>query len=138
MNDTPRTDYQAGWVVSDGGVVKAKYLLSDINGVFVHAAFARDLERELAEEKTENARLRHSIPRFALFAGHRYYPRGGAFDFRAFGTVEELKELYEAKADEWSDEAGSYPEPWGQIVDVTTMTVMHQAVRHVWSPVPNA
>jgi hypothetical protein len=82
--------------------------------------------------------LRRSTTKFALFAGHPYYPEGGASDFRAFGTVDELKELYAAKADEWSRERGGYEEPWGQIVNVTTMTVLHEARLHVWSALPNA
>ena len=76
-------------------------------------------------------------PKYALFAGHRYYPGGGACDFRAFGTIDELKELYKSKADKWSMDSGSYPDPWGQIVDVETMTVLHETDEdHVWSELP--
>jgi len=61
----------------------------------------------------------------ALFSGHCYYPEGGAEDFRAWGSIEELKELYAANADKWSkDAAGTYADPWGQIVDMETMTIM--------------
>jgi hypothetical protein len=82
-------------------------------------------------------RIIHLFSRkYALFAGHPYYPDGGACDFRAFGTVEGLKNLYAAKADEWSLESSGYAEPWGQIVDVATMNVLYEANLHVWSPLP--
>jgi len=52
---TPRTDAQSGWAIANiGGVGTSRELLADPEGVFVHAAFARTLERELA---TERARL---------------------------------------------------------------------------------
>lgn len=31
--------------------------------------------------------------RYALFAGHNYYPNGGFEDFKAFGTLDELKAM---------------------------------------------
>ena len=63
--------------------------------------------------------------RCALFAGHCYYPEGGASDFRAFGTIAELKELYEKNADSWSSLiGGAYPDPWGQIANAQTMELI--------------
>lgn len=62
---------------------------------------------------------------YALFSGHCYYPDGGAEDFRAWGTIEELKQLYASNADKWSmDAAGSYVDPWGQIAERETMAVI--------------
>lgn len=62
---------------------------------------------------------------YLLFAGHNYYPRGGAEDFRAFGdSIEELQELYTKSADAWSRLEGSYPNPWGQIVETSTMEIV--------------
>ena len=63
--------------------------------------------------------------RLGLFAGHYYYPSGGAEDFRAFADNEELlKQLYADNADKWSRDEGSYPDPWGQIVDMGTMEIL--------------
>ena len=53
MSDTPRTDSQAGWVL-DSTPVHAQGFELDVNGSYVPANFARELERE-------NARLRHSL-----------------------------------------------------------------------------
>lgn len=60
---------------------------------------------------------------FGLFAGSSYYPLGGADDFKAFGTVEELKKIYDKNANQWAK--GSYSSPWGQIVSLTTMSVLY-------------
>ena len=80
--------------------------------------------------------IRLFSPKYALFAGHSCYPDGGACDFRALGTLDELKQLYATKADEWSLENRGYAEPWGQIVDVATMTVLYEAQLHVWYALP--
>jgi len=82
MSDTPRTDAVAGWPIANlDGKSASSNLLADPKGIFVHAVFARELEREnthllvlatnaefdrsklereLAESKAENARLRES------------------------------------------------------------------------------
>jgi hypothetical protein len=62
---TPRTDAQAGWAIANQyGQSTGSELLGDPNGVFVHAVFARTLERELAEllavNATGAARLAHA------------------------------------------------------------------------------
>ena len=58
---TPRTDAQAGWSIANQyGQSTGSELLGDPDGVFVHAVFARTLERELAAvqaECLEQARL---------------------------------------------------------------------------------
>ncbi len=54
MSGTPRTDAHAGYVMSTTGPNKTDTLVGDINGHFVHADFARELERE-------NARLREVL-----------------------------------------------------------------------------
>lgn len=63
--------------------------------------------------------------KLGLFAGHHYYPEGGANDFRAFGeTVDELKEMYKRNGAKWSKAVGTYSDPWGQIVDMETMKIL--------------
>lgn len=53
MSDTPRTDRQAGWAIANTyGTSTSNELYADTKGVFVHAAFARELERENAELKS--------------------------------------------------------------------------------------
>lgn len=69
---------------------------------------------------------------YALFAGHNYYPCGGAEDFRAFGSLDELKALFAEKADEWSLGAGGYPDAWGHIADARTMKVVLVYGRNGW------
>jgi hypothetical protein len=50
--NTPRTDAQAGWAIANQyGQSTGSELLGDPNGVFVHAVFARTLERELHESR---------------------------------------------------------------------------------------
>jgi hypothetical protein len=50
--NTPRTDAQAGWAIANQyGQSAGSELLGDPNGVFVHAVFARTLERELHESR---------------------------------------------------------------------------------------
>ena len=50
--NTPRTDAQAGWAIANQyGQSTGSELLGDPDGVFVHAVFARTLERELAESR---------------------------------------------------------------------------------------
>jgi hypothetical protein len=49
---TPRTDAQAGWAIANQyGQSTGSELLGAPDGVFVHAVFARTLERELAESR---------------------------------------------------------------------------------------
>lgn len=62
---------------------------------------------------------------YALFSGHCYYPWGGAGDFRGWGSIEDLKEIYANNAGEWSMESPtSHPESWGQIAHRETMIVI--------------
>jgi hypothetical protein len=47
--DTPRTDSQSGWAIANQyGTSTSSNLYADTKGVFVHAVFARELERENA------------------------------------------------------------------------------------------
>jgi hypothetical protein len=49
---TPRTDSQAGWAIANQyGQSTGSELLGAPDGVFVHAVFARTLERELHESR---------------------------------------------------------------------------------------
>ena len=49
---TPRTDAQAGWAIANQyGQSTGNELLGAPDGVFVHAVFARTLERELDESR---------------------------------------------------------------------------------------
>jgi hypothetical protein len=61
---------------------------------------------------------------YALFAGHCYYPSGGASDFRAFGTIDQLKELYAKYSKAWAVNKGDYDDPWGEIAKKETMTIV--------------
>lgn len=61
---------------------------------------------------------------YCLFAGHGYYPEGGARDFRAFGTIDELKALYAKNGNAWSSAVGSYPDPWGVIAEHESMKIV--------------
>jgi len=55
MSDTPRTDAVSGWAIANHyGQSASSNLLADPKGIFVHAVFARELERE-------NARLREAL-----------------------------------------------------------------------------
>lgn len=47
MSDTPRTDAHSGWGVNYRGRTASTELYVDSTGPFVHAQFARQLEREL-------------------------------------------------------------------------------------------
>jgi hypothetical protein len=59
---TPRTDAQAGWAIANQyGQSTGSELLGDPNGVFVHAVFARTLERELTALTAERDRLRAAL-----------------------------------------------------------------------------
>jgi len=71
---------------------------------------------------------------YMLFVGHNHYPEGGAKDFRAFGSLQELKDLYRDNADMWSEEATyTYADPWGQIALSSTMEIVCCIDRHgVW------
>ena len=63
---TPRTDAQAGWAIANQyGQSTGNELLGDPNGVFVHAVFARTLERELATCK-ESLHLADGTANLAL------------------------------------------------------------------------
>lgn len=60
---------------------------------------------------------------YALFAGAKYYPDGGADDFREFGaSVDELKAAYKRKFPQMEKEWISGG--WGMIADVSTMQVV--------------
>lgn len=53
MSDTPRIDQQTGWAIAGQyGPSTASDLYIDPKGPFVHADFARELERENAELKS--------------------------------------------------------------------------------------
>lgn len=55
------------------------------------------------------------MSRYALFAGARYYPYGGAHEFIKYGTIEELKmEYYQLRKRELVKITD-----WGQIVEIT-------------------
>lgn len=56
-----------------------------------------------------------------LFAGHHYYPKGGIDDLVARGSIEELKQYFQTRAQDIADRRGGYIDNWGQIVDATTM-----------------
>lgn len=59
---TPRTDAQAGWAIANQyGQSTGSELLGDSNGVFVHAVFARKLERELTALTAERDQLRAEV-----------------------------------------------------------------------------
>jgi hypothetical protein len=69
---TPRTDAQAGWAIANQyGQSTGSELLGDPNGVFVHAVFARTLERELDESRNAErlARVQLGNERARLDAG---------------------------------------------------------------------
>ena len=51
MSDTPRTDAMRGFAISHYGSSKSYDLVCDEGGPFVHADFARQLERELNTER---------------------------------------------------------------------------------------
>ena len=62
--NTPRTDAQAGWAIANQyGQSTARELLGDPDGVFVHAVFARTLERELTAERERVRVLRLACER---------------------------------------------------------------------------
>jgi hypothetical protein len=61
---------------------------------------------------------------YALFAGHCYYPSGGASDFKSFGTIDHLKELYAKYSQKWATADGDYDDPWGQIAKRETLTIL--------------
>jgi ubiquinone biosynthesis protein UbiJ len=48
MTDTPRTDANSGQALCAKGLSKDDHLYANASGPFVHADFARTLERELA------------------------------------------------------------------------------------------
>jgi len=59
---TPRTDAQAGWAIANQyGQSTASELLGATDGVFVHAVFARTLERELTTLTAERDQLRAAL-----------------------------------------------------------------------------
>lgn len=59
---TPRTDAQAGWAIANQyGQSTASELLGATDGVFVHAVFARTLERELTTLTAERDQLRAAV-----------------------------------------------------------------------------
>ena len=61
---TPRTDAQAGWAIANQyGQSTASELLGATDGVFVHAVFARTLERELIAITAERDQLRAEVER---------------------------------------------------------------------------
>ena len=57
MSGTPRTDANSGWSINYRGKSSSDELYIDPNGVFVHSAFARTLERELAAANERIKRL---------------------------------------------------------------------------------
>ena len=60
---------------------------------------------------------------FILFAGHCYYPEGGADDFRGFyDTIEAAQKAFIDKKQEIC--GGSYIDNWGHIVGKDTMEVL--------------
>jgi len=75
MSTTPRTDAQAGWAIANQyGQSTGSGLLGDPDGVFVHAIFARTLERELATEREKVRLLRDTLERRHTEQGyHRQY-----------------------------------------------------------------
>jgi hypothetical protein len=75
------------------------------------------------ENQTHNGGGLSSHDLFCLFAGHPYYPEGGAEDFRGFGSVESLKALYAEHSEKWAKKAGGYDSRWGQIVEHATMKI---------------
>lgn len=68
-----------------------------------------------------------STKRYSLFAGRVFYPDGGSQEFRGFGTVEELKKLYETSYPLWAQEY-SFRGSWGHVCDHDTMKVVSVAV----------
>ena len=64
---TPRTDAQAGWAIANQyGQSTASELLGATDGVFVHAVFARTLERELIAITAERDQLRSEFEKLAI------------------------------------------------------------------------
>lgn len=63
-------------------------------------------------------------PKYALFAGSRYYPYGGAWDFRGVGSIEELKDLFASQWPEWGKETGRTEDPWAHIARLDTMEIV--------------
>jgi hypothetical protein len=56
---------------------------------------------------------------FLLFAGHRYYPRGGSLDFRGkFKTIDEAKQWFRHNKNEIHN---SYTDVWADILDANTI-----------------
>ncbi len=61
---------------------------------------------------------------YALFAGHRYYPEGGASDFRGFGSIESLKELFDKNIDIWTSKTSYTGTHWGEIAEKETLEIV--------------
>ena len=61
--------------------------------------------------------------KYLLFAGHNYYPDGGARDlFCQANSVEELKDVF---LNEWDTiRGGSYIDNWGHIVEKESMKII--------------
>ena len=57
MSDTPKTDAACGWPWGHHGRIESSDLLINVDGPFVHAAIARELERENAELRKDKERL---------------------------------------------------------------------------------
>jgi len=65
------------------------------------------------------------MKKILLFAGHRYYPQGGAEDFEgSFDSIFYALEYLEAYKPKYSN----YVDYWAQMVDVETMEVIETYV----------
>lgn len=74
---------------------------------------------------------------YLLFAGHRYYPRGGMKDLCFRGTQDECKKYFLLHAGDIAHE--SYIDNWGQIVDMSTLEIIaYGALDHALGTITEA
>ena len=85
MSDTPRTDANAGWFVSGYGIIRSDGLFTDHDGPFVHANFARELERENAALRDALQSIRYRMPSDEFIEDH---------DAAAVSTFKQIKKIF--------------------------------------------
>jgi len=91
------------WMRVDGGVLE-----------YIVGLHNNSLKLANPQETTEK-------PTHALFMGYFCYPKGGRNDLEAFGTPEQLVEIY---ANYFTKPSVEPQECWGHIVDLHTMQIV--------------
>lgn len=89
--------------------------------------------RQHSRRQAYNQGMKYDNPRFALFGGCTYYPKGGMYDLELAGDLEECKRRFstwgvpDSHLSGTSDWDATWDFEWAHIVDLSSMEVVFVA-----------